>query len=133
MMHERLHTGLAGYMSRQKIFAGQPRIDGALILTIDTRYRIYCRPGPLGDLVLESQLLQLPDRRDEADDIVRECLLGSWVRMMEHADVPVLSQNENEILLQQRVTADATVDEFESAIEQFTNSLADWRRIFRVL
>lgn len=133
MMHERLHTGLAGYMSRQKIFSQQPRIDGALILTIDTRYRIFCRPGPHGDLVLEGLLLQLPEQRNEADEIVRECLLGSWVRMTEHADVPILSQNESEILLQQRVTADATVDEFESALEQFTNSLADWRRIFRVL
>jgi hypothetical protein len=84
-------------------------------------------------VVLESQLLQLPERRNEADEIIRECLLGSWVRMMEHADVPVLSNNENELLLQQRVTADATADEFESALEQFTNSLADWRRIFRVL
>lgn len=133
MMLERLHSGLAGYMSRQKIASNQPRIDGALILSIDTRYRIFCRPGPHGDLVLESLLLQLPDHRDEADDMIRECLLGSWVRMMEYADVPVLSQNENEILLQQRVTADATVDEFESALEQFTNSIADWRRIFRVL
>ena len=132
-MLERLHSGLAGYMSRQKILAKESRIDGALVFTVDTRYRIFCRPGPHGDLVLESQLVQLPDQRDEADDLVRECLLGSWVRMMEHADVPVLSQNESEILLQQRVTADATVDEFESALEQFTNSLADWRRVFRVL
>ena len=133
MMLERLHSGLAGYISRQKITARQTRIDGALVLTVDTRYRVFCRLGPHGDLVLESKLLQLPERRDEADDIVRECLLGSWVRMMEHADVPVLSQNETEILLQQRVTADATVDEFESALEQFTNSIADWQRIFRVL
>lgn len=132
-MSARLHSGLAGYMSRQKMAAQQTRTDDALVLTIDTRYRIFCRPGPHGDVVLESQLLQLPERRNEADEIIRECLLGSWVRMMEHADVPVLSNNENELLLQQRVTADATVDEFENALEQFTNSLADWRRIFRVL
>jgi hypothetical protein len=133
MMSARLHSGLTGYMSRQKIAAQQTRTDDALVLTIDTRYRIFCRPGPHGDVVLESQLLQLPERRNEADEIIRECLLGSWVRMMEHADVPVLSNNENELLLQQRVTADATVDEFENALEQFTNSIADWRRIFRVL
>lgn len=132
-MSARLHSGLAGYMSRQKMATQQTRTDDALVLTIDTRYRIFCRPGPHGDVVLESQLLQLPERRNEADEIIRECLLGSWVRMMEHADVPVLSNNENELLLQQRVTADATVDEFENALEQFTNSLADWRRIFRVL
>ncbi len=132
-MSARLHSGLTGYMSRQKIAAQQTRTDDALVLTIDTRYRIFCRPGPHGDVVLESQLLQLPERRNEADEIIRECLLGSWVRMMEHADVPVLSNNENELLLQQRVTADATVDEFENALEQFTNSIADWRRIFRVL
>jgi hypothetical protein len=133
MMSARLHSGLAGYMSRQKMTAQQTRTDDALVLTIDTRYRIFCRPGPHGDVVLESHLLQLPERRNEADEIIRECLLGSWVRMMEHADVPVLSNNENELLLQQRVTADVTVDEFENALEQFTNSLADWRRIFRVL
>lgn len=133
MMLERIHSGLAGFLNRQNMSPDHSRLDGALILNIDKNYRIYCRPGPHGDLILESLLLQLPDRRDEADDVISECLMGSWVRMMEYADVPVLSQNENEIHLQQRVTADATVDEFERSLEQFTNSIADWRRIFRVL
>ena len=132
-MAEMLHAGLSGYMSRLKLPAQKPRTDGALVLVVDSHYRIFCRPGPHGDLILESRLLRLPEKRLDADELIRECLLASWVRMTEHADVPTLSADESEIQLQQRVPADATTDEFEHALEQFTNSVADWRRIFRVL
>jgi hypothetical protein len=45
----------------------------------------------------------------------------------------VLSKNGQQILLHQRVPADASVDEFEASLNNFVKSLADWRRIFRIL
>jgi len=36
-------------------------------------------------------------------------------------------------LLHQRIPADATVDELEGSLQNFVKSLAEWRRIFRIL
>ncbi len=132
-MLDRLHTGLSGFLERQQQTPPKERIDGAVVVTLDDRYRVYCRPAPHGDLVLESRLFGLPTRPGEADELIQRCLFASWARMSEHSDVPVLSQDESQILLQRRIPADASTDEFESALEGFTHALADWRRIFRVL
>ena len=53
--------------------------------------------------------------------------------MLEFAEVPVLSENQEEILLQYRVSMDATVDDFEMVLGQFVNSLSEWHRILRVI
>lgn len=132
-MLDRLHAGLAGFLERQQMVPQKERVDGAVVVTLDGRYRVFCRPAPHGDLVLESRLLDLPARPGEADELIQRCLFASWVRIAEHAEVPVLSEDETQILVQRRVPADASTDEFEGALEAFTNSLADWRRIFRVL
>ncbi len=132
-MLDRLHTGLSGFLERQQLPPQKERMDGAVVVTLDGHYRVYCRPAPHGDLVLESRLLDLPLRPGDADELIQRCLFASWVRMTEHAEVPVLSEDESQILIQRRVPADASIEEFEAALEAFTNSLADWRRIFRVL
>ena len=132
-MLDHLHSGLSGFLRRKNFVPKQERVDGAIPLSIDNRYRIYCRPAAHGDLVLEARLIDLPMQASDVDALIRECLLASWVRMHEHADVPVLSENETSIFLEQRISADASIDEFEAALEKFTNSIADWRRIFRIL
>ena len=132
-MLDHLHSGLSGFLRRKNFVPKQERVDGAIPLSIDNRYRIYCRPASHGDLVLEARLIDLPMQASDVDALIRECLLASWVRMHEHADVPVLSENETSIFLEQRIPADASIDEFEAALEKFTNSIADWRRIFRIL
>ncbi len=132
-MLDRLHAGLSGFLERKQLSPQKERLDGAVVITLDDRYRIYCRPAPHGDLVLESRLLELPSRPGDVDELIQRCLYASWVRMGQHADVPVLSEDESEILIQRRLPADASIDEFEEALESFTNSLAEWRRIFRVL
>ncbi len=132
-MQDRLHTGLSGFLERQQLVPQKKRMDGAVVVTLDGRYRVFCRPAPHGDLVLESRLLELPLRPGDADELIQRCLFASWARMTEHAEVPVLSEDESQILIQRRVPADASIEEFEAALEAFTNSLADWRRIFRVL
>jgi hypothetical protein len=130
---DRLHAGLASYVERQQLEAPTNRIDGAVVLSFDGRYRIYCRPAPHGDLVLESKLADVPDKPSDAEDLIRTTLMASAVRMMTHADVPVLSKNGLVILLHQRLPADATVDELEGSLLNFVKSLSEWRRIFRIL
>ena len=132
-MLERLHAGLSGFLERRQLMPQKERLDGAVVITLDDSYRIYCRPAPHGDLVLESRLLDLPERAGDADEIIQRCLLASWTRRAEHAEVPVLSEDESQLLLQRRVPSDASIEELEEALEAFTNALADWRRIFRVL
>lgn len=133
MIIDRLHAGLAGYSERHQLAAPPDRVDGAIVLSVDGRYRIYCRPAPHGDLVLESKLADVSVNPADAEDRIRTTLMASAVRMMTHADVPVLSKNGQIILLHQRIPADASVDEFESSLNNFIKSLADWRRIFHIL
>ncbi len=132
-MLDRLHAGLSGFLERRQLMPESERLDGAVVVTLDDRFRIYCRPAPHGDLVLESRLLELPPRPGDADELIQRCLFTAWVRMAEHAEVPVLSEDESQILIQRRVPADASIDEFEAALEDFSNALSDWRRVFRVL
>ena len=133
MISDHLHAGLAGYIERNKFQAPLSRLDGAVVLSIDSRYRIYCRIAPHGDLVLECKISDLPDKPGDVEEMLRTTLIASHLRLYTHADIPVLSKNGHSILIQQRIPADATVDEFEGSLENFINSLADWRRIFRVL
>lgn len=132
-MLDRIHNGLAGYLARQNLKRHAERADGATVILVDKRYRVFCRPGPYGDLVLESHIAELPESPADADSMVRECLFASWVRMKDFPEVPALSEDGNAIVIQLRLPSDATADEFESALELYVNSLADWRRIFRVV
>jgi hypothetical protein len=132
-MPERLHAGLAGFLDRRELTNLAERRDGAVVINADRSYRVYCRPAPHGDLVFESRLMLLPDGRSDADEVMRRCLLASWVRMGTHADVVVLADDGAQLLLQQRLPADATVDEVEQSLECFINSIADWRRVLRIL
>ncbi len=133
MIIDRLHSGLAGYAERHQMETPPDRIDGAVVLTVDSRYRIYCRPAPHGDLVFESKLADVPDKPGDAEELIRTTLMASAVRMMSSADVPVLSKNGLVILLHQCIPADASVDEFEGSLQNFVKSLTEWRRIFRIL
>lgn len=132
-MLDRIHNGLAGYLSRQGMRRQAERVDGAVVLVFDKRYRVYCRPAPHGDIVLESRLIELPSAPVEADVLISECLFASWVRMREFSDIPALSEDGLAIVIQLRVPSDASIDEFESALEVYVNSLSDWRRIFKIV
>jgi hypothetical protein len=132
-MLDRIHNGLAGYLSRQGLRQQAERVDGAVVLIFDKRYRVYCRPALHGDLVLECRIVDLPVDEREADDMIRECLYASWVRMQEYPDIPALSDDGLAIVVQLPVPSDSTINEFEAALEAYVNSLADWRRIFRIV
>ena len=130
---ELLHHGLAGFMRRNSMDVSTALSDGTIVLAIDDKYRVFCRQAPHGDLVLEVQLCQLPDQLEAANDWIIKALQRSWSRIRDFSDVPVLSEDSNYIFLHQRITADATVDEFEKSLEEFVSSLIDWRRNFGLL
>lgn len=136
MKRDHLHSGLVGFMDRQRLVSQQidhARIDGAVVLLIDSQNRVYCRPAPHGDLVFECRLAELPANTSDAGEMMRHCLMASWIRMHQYSDVPVLDATGTYLLLQQRIPSDATTDEFTTALEAFVNSLSQWRKIFRVL
>lgn len=132
-MLDRVHNGLAGYLSRHGMRRQAERVDGAIVLIFDKRYRVYCRPASHGDIVLESRILELPSNAGEAESLIRECLFASWVRMRESSDIPALSEDGLAIVIQLRIPSDASIDEFEASLEVYVNSLSDWRRIFRIV
>lgn len=133
MVKDLIHNGLAGFMRRNNMDVATAMSDGTIVLAIDDKYRIFCRQASHGDLVLEMQLCQLPDQSEMANDWITKALQRSWSRMRDFSDVPVLSEDGSSIFLQQRLTSDATVDEFEKSLEQFANSIGDWRRNFGLL
>ena len=133
MKMDRYPAALSGFLNRYQLNLGEERVDGAVVLTLDKEYRVYCRPAPYGDLVMESRLLDLPIVPSDREAILRESATISWLRMQNHADIPVVSPDGGHLLLQQRFPADASVDEFERCIENFVNSISEWRRLLKVL
>ncbi len=132
-MSGKFHSGFAGFMDKKGLSSESQRLDDSIVISIGRSFRIYCRPASHGDLVLESRLIQLPDSPADDADLISRCLLASWIRMGTHSDVPVLSENSSHILLQQRMPSDATVEEVELSLENFVNSIVEWRRVFRIL
>jgi hypothetical protein len=132
-MHSHLHNGFAGYLARHRMQSEIERVDGAVVLLFDRRYRVFCRPAPHGDLVLESRVIELPTDSDAADSLIQECLFASWVRLPDFPDIPTLSEDGLAIVIQLRVPSDASVNEVESALETYVNALSDWRRIFKLI
>jgi len=132
-MHSHLHNGFAGYLERHRMQSEIERMDGAVVLLFDRRYRVFCRPAPHGDLVLESRVIELPAEIDAADSLIQECLFASWVRLPDFPDVPALSEDGLSIVIQLRIPSDASVNEVESALENYVNALSDWRRIFKLV
>jgi hypothetical protein len=44
-----------------------------------------------------------------------------------------LSEDGLSIVIQLRIPSDASVNEVESALENYVNALSDWRRIFKLV
>ncbi len=132
-MRSKIHAGLFGFLEKRGFALDAQRSDEAIVINSGRACRVYCRPAPHGDLVLESRLRQLPESPSEQNDLISQCLSFSWTRMGTHCDYPVLSESNNQLLLRQRLPSDATVDEVEKSLECFVRSIVDWRRILRIL
>jgi hypothetical protein len=128
-----MHPGLAGYMTGNAIGMPEARHDGALVLVIDGLYRIFFRPAQHGDLVMEARLVDVPESTAARERMLTEVLEAAADRLLEHADMPTLSSNEDQLTLQQRIPQDAGPAEVEVALEQFTNAVVAWRSFLGVL
>lgn len=127
------HAGFAGYLLRSRLDPGAPRPDGAFALVFDGNMRVLLHPAGRGDLVLEAQLRQVPASASQADDMLVDALAIAGRRSGIDADCLVLSQDSNRLLLQQRIGAAASADEFEQSLGRFLDALTGWRAHFGVL
>jgi hypothetical protein len=127
------HAGFSGYMLRARLQPGAKRSDGAVALVFDTNMRVLLHPAGHGDIVLEAQLRPLPTSLAAADDMLMDALAVAGQRQPGDADYLVLSPEQDRLLLQQRIGAAASADEFEIALGRFLNSLTSWRAHFGVL
>lgn len=127
------HAGFAGYMLRARLGAGAPRSDGAVALVFDGNMRVLLHPAGRGDLVLEAQLRPLAGSPAQSDHVLTDALAVAGRRAPADADYLVLSPQQDRLLLQQRIVAAASADEFEVALGHFLDSLTAWRAHFGVL
>ena len=126
-MNSTSHAGFAGYLLRAKLDPVPPRADGAAALVFDTRLRVLLHPAGRGDIVLESRVAALPDVQAHADDMLEGALAFAGRRPRAHADYLVLDERQSGLMLQQRIGADVSADEFESSLGHFLNALTAWR------
>lgn len=127
------HAGFSGYMLRARLEPGAPRADGAAALVFDGNMRVLLHPAGHGDLVLEAQIRVLPTAATVADDALMNALTIAGNREPGDADCLTLSPEEDRLMLQQRVGAAASADEFENALGKFLDALTGWRAHFGVL
>jgi hypothetical protein len=127
------HAGFSGYLLRARLNPGPPRVDGSVALVFDGNMRVVLHPASHGDIVFEAQLVVLPDAASEADEVLSSALAMAGQRESHEADCLVLSPEEDRLLLQQRVGADASADEFEGSLGNFLNALTGWRAHLGVL
>lgn len=125
-MIERRHAGFAGYLLRARVKPAPPRPDGATVLVFDGSLRVLLHPVPGGDLVLETRVAELaPDREQAGRAMVRAMSLAAG-RGMAAAQSVVLDAAGRSLVLQRRVTADASAEEFEDALGNFLDDAAAW-------
>jgi hypothetical protein len=127
------HAGFAGYLLRARLEPGPPLADGAVALVFDGNMRVLLHPAARGDIVLEAQLCALPAAASSADDMLADALALAGRRDPVDADCLVLGAGGDRLMLQQRVGAAASADEFELALGRFLNALTAWRAHFGVL
>ncbi|MBC7604202.1 MAG: type III secretion system chaperone [Ramlibacter sp.] len=127
------HAGFAGYTLRARLEPAVTRADGSVALAFDGNMHVVLYPAGRGDLVLEAQVRTLPVSQMLADDALMDGLAVPSRRPPIDADYLVLASDEDRLMLQQRISAAASADEFEIALGRFLDSLTAWRAHFRVL
>jgi hypothetical protein len=127
------HAGFSGYLLRARIQAGVPRSDGSVALVFDGNMRVVLHPAGRGDIVLEAQLRTFAGSDARTDEVLADALVMAAHREPHESDCLVLAPEEDRLLLQQRVGADASADEFEISLGHFLHALTGWRAHFGVL
>ena len=121
------HGGLQGYLLRARLPAASPRADGSMAIVFDGNLRVLIHPTRPGDVVFEAPVCDVPAQRALADRLLGDVAQRAAGRSPALADCLVLRGPPERLLLQQRVTADASAEEFETALAQYLNALTGWR------
>jgi hypothetical protein len=121
------HAGFAGYLLRARLNPGPAREDGSVVLVFDATLRVAFHPVPRGDLVLEAQVAEMPTGRQAADRLLQDVLEAAGRRPAHEDDGLALAGSGRRLLLQQRVAAEVSAQEFESRLGTFLDALSAWR------
>jgi hypothetical protein len=121
------HGGLQGYLLRAKLPAASQRPDGSMAIVFDGNLRVLIHTTGSGDVVFEAPICALPAPKAAADRLVRDAAQRAAGRSPALADCLVLRGSPERLLLQQRVSVDASSEEFETALGQYLNALTGWR------
>lgn len=121
------HAGLQGYLLRAKLPVSSDRADGAIAIVFDGNLRVLIHPADGGDVVFEALVCALPVASALADRLLEDVARHAAERSPALADCLVLGGSPERLLLQQRVAAEASSDEFETALTQYLNALTHWR------
>jgi hypothetical protein len=127
------HAGFGGYLLRTRLEPGPARDDGSVALVFDGNMRVVLHPATRGDLVLEAQVRALPTSAHLVDEMLMDALTVAGRRPPLHSDCLALAPEQDRLMLQQRVGAAASADEFEITLGRFLDALTSWRAHFGVL
>jgi hypothetical protein len=125
-MIERRHAGFAGYLLLARVKPAPPRPDGATVLVFDGSLRVLLHPVPGGDLVLETRIADLEADSELAGRTMVRVMSLAAGRGMAAPQSVVLDTGGRNLVLQRRVAADASADEFEDALGNFLDDAAAW-------
>lgn len=104
----------------------KPRADGRFSLIHDGDRRLDIHPLPDGRLVLEVQLVFLPESGVAREALLERALRFSTMCMPWRHDVLCMSPDADSLLLQCEVPARAGAAAVERALEQFLNATDAW-------
>ncbi len=133
MTSSRSHAGLAGYLLRNRIDPGPSRHDGAVALLFDGNLRVLLHPGARGEVVAETQLRLLSANPASDDDRLLSALQTAATRPLDEAARLVLTPDQDRLVLQVSVPADASADQFEQSLAHFLDAVNEWRARFGTL
>lgn len=126
-MNSLSHAGLSGYLLRAKLQPGPRGPEGAFTLVFDSTLRVSIHSLTRGDIGLRSRVARLPAADYLSAELMRRALDLAGTRPLSDASAIVLSDRDDSLELQQRVTADVSADDFEHLLAAYLNSLVAWR------
>ncbi len=118
---------LRAYMSAHGIDASSVLPDGRIALQFDSRWRVQVRPLNDGRLLLSAALLDVSRLSTaQLDELLLPLASYSLGVIRDHASALALDVASGRLMLQQQVSAEVNLAQFESAVGDFVNLLSFW-------
>ena len=120
------------FVHRHGIPSDSVRSDGRVVLTMDQHYRVQLMPAPHHRVALQHELLALPDQPTRGmDDVLLRLTQAAAGLLQQHAGTLCIDKKRQALVLQQTVAAGADLAALETALGEFTNTLAFWSHLCR--